>query len=89
MTPELVKKSLAEKGMTISQWARMSGFSEVLVYAVLAQKNKATRGTSHQIAVALGLKKEPDDLSVPEFIKNALEKDHQKKRYQSEGNAMT
>ena len=89
MSPEFVKKSLAEKGMTICQWARMSGFSEVLVYAVLANKNKASRGQSYQIAVALGLKNEPEEGKMPDFIRKALEKDLSRKRYEGGGSVMT
>jgi gp16 family phage-associated protein len=88
MTPELVKKSLSDKGMTISQWARMAGFSEVLVYSVLSRKNKASRGQSHQIAVALGLKPSLDEKNVPEFIKKVLEKEQILKNYKDEGAAM-
>ncbi len=73
MTPEAVKQSLAEHGLSVRDWARANGFSEMLVYAVLAKKNKATRGESYRIAVALGLKPAPDLNKTPSFIRSALQ----------------
>lgn len=72
MTPEQIKHSLAEYGMTVKEYARLNGFSESLVYAVLAGKNKASRGESHRIAVALGLKPPPPTVEVPAFLASAL-----------------
>jgi gp16 family phage-associated protein len=70
MTPDQVKKSLSEHGMSIRDFARTYGFGESLVYAVLAGKNKATRGESHKIAVALGLKPQPETGSSPSFVQD-------------------
>lgn len=42
--------------MSISTWAQAHAFDPRLVYAVLAGKNQSTRGQSHKIALALGLK---------------------------------
>jgi gp16 family phage-associated protein len=37
-------------------WARTNGFEVHLVYGVLSGRSRASRGASHRIAVALGLK---------------------------------
>lgn len=55
-TPEDVRREFARRGLSISEWARASGFSVPLVYQVLSGKRAALRGQSHQIAVALELK---------------------------------
>jgi len=51
-----VHEEFAATGVSISEWARSSGFSVPLVYAVLQGRRKGLRGQSHRIAVALGLK---------------------------------
>ena len=51
-----VKASFREHGVSISTWAQAHAFDPRLVYAVLAGKNQSTRGKSHKIALALGLK---------------------------------
>jgi len=55
---EKIKTEFQQQGVSISTWARSRGFDSRLVYAVLGGKNKASRGRSHLIAVALGLKAE-------------------------------
>jgi gp16 family phage-associated protein len=59
---------MAENGVTIRAWAQEAGFSEGLVYAVLNGKNKATRGESFRIAVALGLKRKPEINEIPLYL---------------------
>ena len=56
LTPIQVKQVFSENGLSISEWARENGFSQVLVYQILSGKRKPTRGESHRIAVKLGLK---------------------------------
>ena len=51
-----VKASFKEHGVSISKWAQAHAFDTRLVYAVLAGRNQSTRGQSHKIALALGLK---------------------------------
>ncbi|NMM12417.1 MAG: DNA-binding protein [Rhodoferax sp.] len=51
-----IKACFKEQGVSISTWAQAHAFDPRLVYAVLAGKNQSTRGKSHQIALALGLK---------------------------------
>lgn len=74
MTPIEVKLELQNHGISISEWARLTGFSGNLVHAVLNGRNKATRGESHRIAVALGLKPAPAMNNCAMFIKSALMK---------------
>lgn len=74
MTPVEVKLELQNHGISISEWARLAGFSGNLVHAVLNGRNKASRGESHRIAVALGLKPAPAMNNCATFIKSALMK---------------
>lgn len=53
---EKTKEAFFHKGISMAQWARKNNFKQVLVYAVLSGRSKASRGESHQIAVKLGLK---------------------------------
>ena len=67
-TPEEVKQIFAERGLSVSGWAKRHGFSQALVYQVLSGKRNPVRGESHRIAMALGLKdgviSDYDELSV-------------------------
>lgn len=53
---EKVKSEFAENGISISEWARVNGFSASLVYQILEGRRSCLRGQSHKIAVALQLK---------------------------------
>ncbi len=55
-TTEQVRAEFEEYGVSVSEWARQRGFSQQLVYQIIAGRRLAIRGQSHQIAVALGLK---------------------------------
>ena len=54
-----IKSEFQLQGMSIAAWARARAFDPRLVYAVLGGRNKASRGKSHQIAIALGIKPGP------------------------------
>lgn len=71
-TPETVKSTFHEHGISIREWAARNGFSQDLVYAVLNRRNQATRGQSYKIAVALGLREKPDMSEVPERLKECI-----------------
>ena len=53
---EDVRAEFARRGLSISGWARLHGYSAQLVYGVLTGRNQGSRGQSHEIAVRLGLK---------------------------------
>ena len=55
-TPQEVREELRRKGVSITQWAVGNKFSPNLVFAVLSGSRTPTRGQTHNIAVALGLK---------------------------------
>ncbi len=55
-----IRGSFEAEGISIREWALARGFNPRTVYAVLRGECKATRGVSHRIAVALGVKKEPN-----------------------------
>jgi gp16 family phage-associated protein len=57
---EQIKARFRAEGVSIAEWARARGFSEIMVYRVLAGTVKGTRGEAHNIAVALGLKPAPN-----------------------------
>jgi gp16 family phage-associated protein len=44
------------RGEAVADWARQHGFSSAAVYQVLSGRCQASRGESHRIAIALGLK---------------------------------
>ncbi|GAB1387837.1 DNA-binding protein [Rubrivivax sp.] len=51
-----VRAEFTRKGVSIAAWARAHDVSASLVYAVLAGRKKCLRGSSHRVAVLLGLK---------------------------------
>lgn len=55
-TPEDVRRDFARKGISVASWARANGLSPRDVYDVLSRRTKAVYGTSHNIAVLLGIK---------------------------------
>lgn len=75
---EILRTQLKASGISITEWADKHGFTAATVYAVLQGKNKATRGESFRIAVALGVKDRPPIENAPEFIKKMLEVQEQK-----------
>lgn len=59
-TPEQVRSRFARSGISVAAWARSQGFNVVLTYMVAAGQRRSLRGQSHQIAVALGMKRGDD-----------------------------
>lgn len=59
-TPEQVRSRFERSGISVAAWARSRGFNVVLTYMVAAGQRKSLRGQSHQIAVALGMKRGDD-----------------------------
>lgn len=55
-----VKRQLRLRGQTIASWADRNGFPRADVYAALSGRTRGHYGTSHDIAVALGIKPPPD-----------------------------
>ena len=55
LTPDEVKAEFDRHGVTIAEWAREHGYPPPLVYRVLNGASPK-RGTSHKIAVQLGIK---------------------------------
>lgn len=56
---EQVRRQFAAEGVSVRQWAKSHGYNPRTVYAVLAGQLACSRGASHQIALALGLKSPP------------------------------
>lgn len=56
---EEVRQRFRDDGVSVACWARDRGFSLPLVYSVLSGRNRATRGESFRIGVALGLRPAP------------------------------
>lgn len=54
---KLARAVFEDSGISVAEWARARGFSTSLVYQVLEGRRKCLRGQSHQIAVALGIKR--------------------------------
>lgn len=59
--PEILKL-FEVNGESIAHWSRSRGFKPALVYRVLRGDTSAKRGQTHQIAIALGLKRPPTEL---------------------------
>jgi gp16 family phage-associated protein len=59
-TPETARQWFKSNGVCILHWARHFGFSRYTVFDLLRRMQKGTRGESHQAAVALGLKPNPN-----------------------------
>ncbi len=55
-----LKAEFRAKGLTAPKWAKQNGFPVRAVRAVISGHNKGHYGQSHDIAVALGLKKKPE-----------------------------
>ncbi|EGA3604858.1 DNA-binding protein [Salmonella enterica] len=55
-SPKEVKERLDQKGISVSAWAKSHGFSKTLVYSVLRGDRSCRIGSSHKIAVLLGMK---------------------------------
>ena len=72
-----VKLVFDESGVSIAEWARTNGFSSALVYQVLDGNRKCLRGQSHQIAVALGMKKgkEMDVTQLSKILRTTVEQE--------------
>lgn len=59
MTPDQVRAKLKREGKTLKAWAEEHGFNSNRVYRIMGGFEKSQYGKSHEIAVALGLKKAP------------------------------
>ena len=64
MNAEQVKQQFRAEGRTLSGWARDNGYRPAEVYAVLNGFLKGRHGKSHQIAVKLGIKPNPEKLAA-------------------------
>jgi gp16 family phage-associated protein len=53
---EAARDKLVSQGKTSRDWAIEKGYDPELVYKVLSGRRSCTRGASHKIAVALGIK---------------------------------
>lgn len=51
-----VRREFRESGISISEWARVHGFSRMAVVDVLREVRVGNYGEAHRVAVALGLK---------------------------------
>lgn len=52
----VVRDHFVANGVNVSEWARKNGFDVNLVHQVLAGRRACLRGSSHAIAVTLGIK---------------------------------
>ena len=51
-----IRDEFYRRGESVAAWSRRQGFDPNMVYQVLSGRCLARRGTSHRIAIALGLK---------------------------------
>lgn len=59
-TREQFKNELIAQGKTVKDWAEKRGFTAQQVTGVLTGGNKCNRGIGHKIAIAMGIKADPD-----------------------------
>lgn len=71
-TIEEVKESFAQRGVSVSAWARSRGVSPNLTYQILSGRRVGLRGQSHDIAVFLGLKPGLPSSADPLSIENRV-----------------
>ncbi len=57
---EQTKQWFFANGISVTDWAKQNGFRPQQVYALLNGKTRGVRGSSHRVAVALGVKAAPD-----------------------------
>ena len=68
-----IREEFANRGWSITGWSRKNGFCPVMVSDIIndndaSPKRKCLRGESHNIAVALGLKKGEVSRSIPSAV---------------------
>ena len=63
-TPQQIKADFAARGIPVSQWADDNGYRRCDVYRVLNGYTACKRGLPHEIAVKLGIKPDPNNLSA-------------------------
>lgn len=66
MTPQQIKAQFRERGESPGQWADANGFPRDVVYRVLNGRSPAWRGTTHRVAVALGIKPNASQPNAPQ-----------------------
>jgi len=70
-TPDELRHLFEINGQSIAAWARVRGFSPALVYRVLRGETSAKRGKTHEIAIALGIKRPPAPDEQALFIRQS------------------
>ena len=55
-THKQARAEFTRRGQSVAEWARTNGFGRSLVYEVLSGRKACHRGSSHKIAVLLGIK---------------------------------
>lgn len=63
-TGERVKELFQATGVAISTWAEANNYTRHQVYMVINGQFKGRRGTSHEIALALGMKLSAEQLAA-------------------------
>lgn len=58
-----VKNTFEASGETVTDWASVHGFDRRDVYKVLNGQLKCKRGKGHKIAIALGIKKDTQQIA--------------------------
>ncbi|MBH1633676.1 DNA-binding protein [Stenotrophomonas maltophilia] len=64
-TPEEARQFLRDNGITVVEFARQNGLDRHAVNDALRGVGKGNFGKSHQAAIALGIKRDPDSCTEP------------------------
>lgn len=73
-TPDELRRLFEINGQSIAAWARDRGFSPALVYRVLRGETSAKRGKTHEIAIALGIKRSPAPDEQAMFVRQSQDR---------------
>ncbi len=64
MSSEQIKRRFRQQGKTFTAWASENGYTRGEVYRVLNGQHKGNYGKAHEIAVKLGLKTDPEQITA-------------------------
>ena len=59
MIPQQVKAKFQQQGITVAQWAASNGIERDVAYRLLNGRAVGLRGKTHEAAVKLGIKADP------------------------------
>lgn len=59
------RSRISDQGLSVKEWSERHGFPHAQVRNILVGTRPCHYGKAHRIAVALGLKRDPDAIALP------------------------